>query len=549
MKITTVTGKKINCASGQTIRELFTDNRFETPEFTIAAKKDFKLVSLSTIIKKNAHITPVTMKTIEGRRIYQKSLDIVLLKAFNDIFPENSIRIQHSISKGVYWTADLGRPLTEKDVISIKEQMRAIIQADLPIEEISMKREDADKHFKELGMSDKSIVFSKNHKEDIYLSKMDGITDLRYFPLVPSTGLLETFDLVFYAPGMILRFPRTGNPDCLPFFSEQIKLFSVFSEDSRWSKILEVTNVGELNAIITQNKISELIKVAEALHEKKIASIADEIKNNIERIKFILIAGPSSSGKTTFSKRLAIQLRVCGIKTESISTDDYFKAREFTPRGEDGDYNFEDLDALDLKLFNEHLTTVFKGDPIEVPKFDFNSGKRKETGTIKKIPKEMPVIIEGIHCLNEELTNSIPRENKYLIYVSALTPLNIDNYNRIPTTDNRILRRIVRDHFFRGYTAYETIHRWPSVRRGEDKNIFPFQEFADVMFNSALIYELAVLRNYAMPLLKKIRRNVPEYSEAQRLINFLSSFHSVDTKEVPPTSILREFVGESSFQY
>jgi uridine kinase len=349
---------------------------------------------------------------------------------------------------------------------------------------------------------------------------------------------------------LILRCPSTLDPSRLPAFEEQSKLFAIHKEDSDWSKILEVTNVGELNRAIRDHSISEIVKVAEALHEKKIAHIADDIAHSKEPIKFILIAGPSTAGKTTFSKRLAVQLRVNGIKTANISTDDYFLPREKTPRLANGDYNFEDITALDIDLFNAHLQDLFHGKPIMMPKFNFTTGiANPDKATRLELPKEMPVIIEGIHCLNCGLTHAIRRESKYLIYVNALTQLNMDDSNRIPTTDNRLLRRIVRDSQFRNYSALETLRRWPVVRAGEEKNIFPFQEQADALFNSAQIYELAVLKNFALPRLLQISSSEPEYGEARRLAVFLTSFLGIDADEIPPTSILREFIGKSSFNY
>lgn len=536
-------------AEGSSIEEIFQGEHFQVPPHTVAARMDNELVSLSTKVQKDARLCPVTMATIEGRRIYQASISLVLLKAFYDLFPGKRIVIMHSISKGIYCNVHLKRPLEKKDVSAIKHRMQELVDADLDFEEEYMSRQDALAYFKSINLQDKIALLQHLPEEKIRMNTLHKVRNLWYYPLVPHTGMLRTFDLVFHAPGMILRFPRTRQPDKLPIFSKQMKLFNIFSEDAAWSKILEVTNVGELNSLIASRQISTIIKVAEGLHEKKIAQIADHITVHRDRIKFILIAGPSSSGKTTFSKRLAIQLRVNGIKTEQISTDNYFRPREETPRLPNGDYNFEDLEALDLALFNEHLSRILAGKQINIPKYSFVLGKPEATGTPTQIPRQIPVIIEGIHCLNEKLTRSIPRENKYLIYVSALTQLNIDDFNRIPTTDNRILRRLVRDAYFRGYNALDTLRRWPAVRAGEDKNIFPYQERADIMFNSALIYELAVLKNYALPLLQQIPRTVEEYSEAQRLIHFLRTFLSVQPAEIPPTSILREFIGNSSFRY
>jgi len=549
MRIITEQGQTFDFSAPITAKEIFADPRLKTPDHLIAARVNFRAVSLNTIPEDNARISPITMRSIEGRRIFQKNLALILFKAFHDLFPGKRIRSLYSVFRGIYHDVEIGRPLSGRDITELKTRMRELIVADLPITEKTMPRAEALAYFKQTNLKDKVDLLKSLSRETVSIICLAGIMDLSFFPAVPSTGYLKIFDLVLHESGMILRFPRTADPDRLPDYTTQSGLFKIFTENRSWADILEVSNAGELNQAIQSGKEGEIIKLAEALHEKKIAWIADEITRNRKNIKFILIAGPSSSGKTTFSKRLAIQLRVNAVKTEQISTDDYFKARELTPSDEEGNYNFEDLDALDLDLFNNHLQSILQGKTVEIPSFSFERGRAKEHGKKITIPAQMPIIIEGIHCLNPELTRTIPRENKYHIYVSALTQLNIDDYNRIPTTDNRILRRIVRDNFFRGYSAYETISRWPSVRRGEDKNIFPYQDEADTMFNSALIYELAVLRDLALPLLRRVPPTVPEYSEARRLINFISAFTSIQKHEIPPTSLLREFIGESSFNY
>jgi len=550
MKIRFAGQPPIEMEPGKTVLEIIRESGCHLPEWTVAVRRDNRPCSLSTVLSEDCELVPLTMHSIEGRRIYQKSASLVLLKAFYDVFPGKRIRLLHSLAKGIYCKALLGRALTEEDVARIRERMRELIALDIPFEEESLSREEALSYYESIGLVDKAELLRHLNQDTVRLSRINKVRDLWYFPLVPSTGWLHAWDLVLHKPGLILRYPDTTDPSRLPDLKEQIKLFSVLSEDSEWSKILEVTNVGELNRAISDHSISEVIKIAEALHEKKIARIADEIASRKGQIKFILIAGPSSSGKTTFAKRLAIQLRVNGIKTASISTDDYFLPRDRTPRLPNGDYNFEDIIALDLDLFNTHLSDLFNGKPIMMPKFSFAAGCAiPEKATRLELPRDMPVIIEGIHCLNQELSRSIQRENKYLIYVSALTQLNIDDFNRIPTTDNRLLRRIVRDSLFRNYSALDTLRRWPEVRAGEERNIFPFQEQADIMFNSAQIYELAVLKNYALPRLLQISPNEPEYGEARRLANFLTSFLGIEPDEIPPTSILREFIGNSSFHY
>lgn len=540
----------IEIEPGKSILEIIRSGQITVPDWTVAVRRDNRACSLSTILSDDCELIPITMHSIEGRRIYQKSAALVLLKAFYDVFPGKRIRLLHSLAKGIYCKALIDRELTTDDVARIRARMSEIIALDLPFEEDSLSREDALAYFESIRLPDKVDLLKHLNQDTVRLSKLNKVRDLWYFPLVPSTSWLHAWDLVLHSPGLILRYPDTTDPSRLPELKEQSKLFAILSEDSEWAKILEVTNVGELNRTVADRTISDVIKIAEALHEKKIAQIADEIASRKGKIKFILIAGPSSSGKTTFAKRLAIQLRVNGIKTANISTDDYFLPREQTPRLPNGDYNFEDIVALDLDLFNQHLQDIFSGKPIMVPRFSFTAGCAiADKATRLELPQDTPVIIEGIHCLNNELTRAIRRENKYLIYVSALTQLNIDDYNRIPTTDNRLLRRIVRDSLFRNYSTLETLRRWPAVRAGEERNIFPFQEQADIMFNSAQIYELAVLKNYALPRLLQIPPNEPEYGEARRLAVFLTSFLGIDSEEIPPTSILREFIGNSSFHY
>jgi len=550
MKVIFAGNDPIECAPGKTMLEIIQECAPALPPWTVAMRKDNRPYALSTRLTEDCALEPVTIGSIEGRRIYQKSAALVLVKAFYDIFPGKRILLLHSLTNGIYCRMLIGRSLHADECDRLRARMAEIVAEDLPFVEESLSREDALDYFAKNNFMDKVELLQHTNLDTIRLTRLADIREIRYFPPLPSTAWLHAWDVVLYDEGLILRYPATSDPSRLPPLKEQKKLSAIMAEDNEWSRILEITNVGELNRAISNHSISEIIKVAEALHEKKIAHIADEIAGRKPAIKFILIAGPSSAGKTTFSRRLAIQLRVNGIKTANISTDDYFLSREKTPRLPNGDYNFEDITALDLDLFNAHLAELFNGKPIMMPKFSFTAGQANpEKATRLELPKEMPVIIEGIHCLNSELTHAIQRENKYLIYISALTQLNIDDCNRIPTTDNRLLRRIVRDSLFRSYSALETLRRWPVVRDGEEKNIFPFQEQADIMFNSAQIYELAVLKNFALPLLVQIRHTEPEYGEARRLAAFLTSFLGIDTEEIPPTSILREFVGNSSFRY
>ena len=402
--------------------------------------------------------------------------------------------------------------------------------------------------FQAAGQLDKVRLLKYKTTQEVHIYKCGAYQDYLYGYMVPSTGYLKQFELKYYLPGFILRFPTWESPTEIPDFKEQRKLARIFYEFEKWGEILEVEDVGALNQQIAAGKSGELIRIAEALHEKNIAQIADLIANDSERIKVVLIAGPSSSGKTTFAQRLAVQLRVNGLKPVPISLDDYFVNREVTPLGLDGLPDFEALEAIDVELFNEHLTSLIQGLTIVLPRYNFKSGHREPGQETLRISKEQPLIIEGIHGLNDKLTSNIPKDNKFKIYISALTQLNVDDHNRIPTTDNRIIRRIVRDNQFRGHDARWTIGMWPMVRRGEETSIFPFQEETDVMFNSALIYELAVLKRYAEPLLQKVTPDHPEFSEAKRLLKFLSYFVPMDDCEISLNSIIREFIGSSCFK-
>ncbi len=540
IKIKTEKGKKGKDIIDQ-VAEISSDN-------VIAILKENKLISLNIIIEKNCELKTIKTTTIMGKRIYQRSLSMILIKAFLDLFPESWIKIQHSISQGLYCTTGLKQPIPNNSLKKLKKRIREIIEADIPFEEITVTKEEASKNFTKSNLHDKIGLIKNFDMKQIPISRLGHIDDLRYYPLASSTGVIKYWDIIKYEDGLILQFPSISAPDKIAPFIPQKKLFAIFQEDKKWGEIMNISNLADLNELIKDNNLSEMIKLGEALHEKKIGQIADSIAAN-KNIKFIMIAGPSSSGKTTFAKKLSTHLKLNRIETASLSIDNYYKNREETPIDENGEFDFESIDALDLKLFNQHLNKILLGENIEVPIYSFESGSRKKETQSLTINPKMPVIIEGIHGLNNKLSQTIPRKNKFMIYISALTQLNIDDFNRIPTTDNRLLRRIVRDNHYRGTSASDTIKRWPSVRRGEEKNIFPFQESADLMFNSALIYELAILKNYGLPLLEKISRKVPEYSESQRLILFLKSFMAIDEREIPPTSILREFVGKSTFNY
>lgn len=440
--------------------------------------------------------------------------------------------------------------LIEYDTIfALIDKMREIVNQNIPFRRDKVLTKDAIEIFRKHGLHEKANLLESRPTLYTSVYYLNDMADYFFGCLVPSTGYLQVFDLVKYYKGMLLMVPKRQNPEELEDIVIQNKMFEIFQEYRHWVEILGVGSAAAINQMVQRGEASELIKISEALHEKKVARIADQIKEKVDKVRLVLIAGPSSSGKTTFSKRLAIQLKVLGFRPYAISLDNYFVDREHTPRDENGDYDFESIHALDIEFFNKQLIQLMNGEEVELPKFSFTNGKRFFDGTMLKIDPKGIIIIEGIHALNPELTHLIDNDLKFRIYISALTSLSIDGTSRIPTTDNRLLRRIIRDHRYRGYSAYDTISRWNSVRRGEDQNIFPFQEQADVMFNSASLYEFGILKTYAEPILHQVPMNVPEYAETVRLLKFLSYFNAIPDDEIPPTSILREFLGGSTFSY
>ncbi|MDF2890638.1 MAG: hypothetical protein K0R80_1005 [Clostridia bacterium] len=493
----------------------------------------------------------IDRSTPYGHRFYSRSLAFLFIIAAKEVFKGCKVTVEHSLSKGFYCevhkNSDSSITLTEEDVKKIEEKMQQLVRMELPFEKTRMDNEAAEELFRKTGQYDKIALLKYREKKYMNVYSCYGYYDYFYGYMVPSTAYLRTFELRFYSPGMILRFPEKSNPEVIPEFVEQKKLFNIFREFEKWGRILEIENVSHLNDAIVENRFKDLINVAEALHEKKIAQIADLIANSPEKKKLVLIAGPSSSGKTTFAQRLSVQLKVNGLRPISISIDDYFKNREDTPLDEHGEFDFETVEAIDIDTFNEVMSKLIKGELVEVPTYNFHKGMREWTGKKLKIDEDQIIIIEGIHGLNEVLTQDIPKEKKFKVYISALTHLSIDNHNRIPTSDLRLIRRIVRDFQFRGTDALSTIKRWDSVRRGEDRFIYPFQEEADVMFNSSLVYELCVLKKVALPQLIKIKNDVPEYIEAKRLVKFLNYFLPVDAEGIPNNSILQEFLGQSCF--
>jgi len=508
-----------------------------------------EVVHLQHGLAVNCTIAPVTLGSRQGPAIYRRSLCFLLSMAATRTFPKRRLIVGHSLGQGYFYHFDGMDAVPRDDLLKIDAEMRELVARDLPVRTLHLSYQEAISYFQKHNQPDTLLLLQNRNDPAISVHSCDGFLDLFHGPLVPSTGLLSVFALKSQEPGFLLRYPPSDNPLHLGEFEENPVLFSIYQEYKNWGKVLRVGSVGSLDELIRQGGIQDFIQVAEALQDKKIAGIADRICAMRDQVRVALIAGPSSSGKTTFSKKLMIQLRVVGRNPVTISLDDYYKPNDRTPRDEEGKPDFESLDALDVELLNDTLVRLLRGEMVETPVFDFHAGARKPEGRKTRLPDRAILILEGIHGLNDALTPLVPRENKHKVYVSALTQLNLDDHNRIPTTDNRLIRRIVRDSQFRGHSALQTLTMWPSVRRGEDRNIFPFQNGADSAFNSALDYELAVLRVYADPLLASVKPDAPEYQEARMLLSFLSNFAPVHPRWVPATSILREFIGESAFKY
>lgn len=549
MKITLFpSGEAFFYKDGTSLLEISRDFQDKFPSNIVAARVNNMLRELTYIPEGDVELEFVDLTSEDGERIYVRSLSCVFIRAAREIIKGCRVSIEHSLGNGIYCEIHGDRSITESDVLAIEKRMREIIQKDIPFIKESIPLEEAVEMFEKDGQLDKVRLLKYRKRPFINIYSCGWFKDYFYGYMVPSTGFLKKFGLKFYPPGLILQFPNRYSPGDIPPYIDQPKLAAVFKEAEQWGEILGVADVGSLNERISMGRGRELVRIAEALHEKKIAQIADEIAQHSDRLRVILIAGPSSSGKTTFAQRLSVQLKVNGLRPVSVSLDDYFVNRDMTPRDENGNYDFESIEAIDLALFNRQLVELIEGKKVEVPTYNFQKGVREYRGNMLQVEKNQPIIIEGIHGLNERLTSSIPKENKFKIYVSALTQLNIDDHNRIPTTDTRILRRIVRDSQFRSNDALNTIKMWPSVRRGEEKYIFPFQEDANVMFNSALIYELSVLKRYAEPLLQKIDSRYREFPKARILLKFLDYFLPFDEEdEIPPNSIIREFIGKSCF--
>ena len=560
--VTFPSAKSADYPYGITIVDLLEDQEFGTiRENVVGALINNEVVSMTFKVEVNAAFKPLTMWSPEGARIYRRSLCFLLNIAAIEVFPNRRLMIGHSLGDGYYFSFYDDPNATGEDVDRLELRMRELVEEDLPVTRKVLSYRDALAYLKHTGNVSAERLLEHRSDAKIPTYECGGFCDIAHGPLVQRLGMLKNFKLTAYPPGFLLRFPaihENSNADAsadapasaaVGPLKEHPVVFSIFQEYKRWGKVLGVSNAGQLNDLVRQGRIKDYIQVAEALHDRKISEIADAVAKARDAVRVILIAGPSSSGKTTFTKKLSVQLRVLGFSPVAISVDDYFLPREKTPRDEHGDYDFETLEALDIELINTHLTALLAGGEVEIPDFDFKLGMPKSSGKPLKLEERDIIIIEGIHCLNPRLTYRIGAESKFSIYVSALTQLNIDDRNRIPTTDVRLLRRMVRDHQFRGNSAFETLTRWPSVRKGERRNIFPYEGNAQVAFNSSLDYELAILKGHAEPLLGTIKPFDPVYGEAIRLKRFLENFIIVPSHYTPIYSILREFIGDSGFTY
>ncbi|MDD4969552.1 MAG: nucleoside kinase [Paludibacter sp.] len=536
---------------GTSVIEIYNDLNIRLKYPVMAARVNYKVEDLNFLIYKPKDIEFIDLSTPSGMRVYVRSLSMVMAKAVSELYPQATLRIEHPISKGYYCKLDnLGQPVTREVIARIKERVNKIIaQGKRIVCEEKQTREVKELFINQVHQQDKIALFETLGNPYFRFFRIDDFIDYYNGVLLPSTDYLTIYDLVEYYDGLLIRIPNREFPVELEEVILLPKMYDIFKEYVGWNKILNLNNVADFNIACRNNQSFNLIKVSEALHEKKVASIADMVSQRSEKVRFVLVSGPSSSGKTTFSMRLSIQLIVCGLKPVVLSLDNYFVNREDTPLDENGDWDFEHLHSLDLNLFNQHLKQLLNGEEIEIPFFNFEDGKRYYKGEKLKLQEDSILIMEGIHALNPDLIPDIPVETTFKIYVSALTTISIDNHNWIPTTDTRLLRRIIRDYRYRNYSARETIARWPSVRRGEEKWIFPYQENADVLFNSALLFELAVLKRHAEPILAEVPKYCDEYTETHRLIKFLNYFVPIHDREIPPTSLLREFVGGSSFRY
>ncbi len=533
---------------GSTLFDVFSSFDLKMTHGPVSARVNNKVEGMHYRVYNSKDVEFLDMTSASGSRAYTRTLFFVLCKAVQDIYPNTDVVIDIPVSNGFYVDIRLGRPVVDEDVNILRRRMQEIIDSKMPIRRFTVPTEEAIALFQEKGDVEKVKLLRTSGSIYTTYYKIGEYVDYYYGTLLTNTSQLYLFGLEKYYDGMLLRIPSVSNPDVLGEMTRQDKMFDIFKEHHRWQEILGIRTVGDFNQAIDVGHTTDIINISEALQEKKLAKIAEEIASR-EGVKLVLLAGPSSSGKTTSCKRLSIQLAVNGLKPLQISLDDYFVDRDKTPKDENGEFDFESIYALNLDLLNEQFNALFRGEEVELPKYDFPSGKSVKSGKMLKLEPNNVLVVEGIHALNPELTAHVPEEQIFRVYASALTTILLDNHNYIPTTDNRLLRRIIRDYKYRGVSAQETIHRWPSVRAGENKWIFPFQENADAMLNTAMLYELSVLKMQAEPLLQQVPENCEEFAEAYRLLKFLKYFKGIPYNNLPPTSLLREFLGGSSFHY
>ena len=533
---------------GSTLFDIFSSFDLKMTHGPVSARVNNKVEGMHYRVYNSKDVEFLDMNSASGSRAYTRTLFFVLCKAVQDIYPNTDVVIDIPVSNGFYVDIRLGRPVVDEDVNILRRRMQEIIDSKMPIRRFTVPTEEAIALFQEKGDVEKVKLLRTSGSIYTTYYKIGEYVDYYYGTLLTNTSQLYLFGLEKYYDGMLLRIPSVSNPDELGEMTRQDKMFDIFKEHHRWQEILGIRTVGDFNQAIEAGHATDIINISEALQEKKLAKIAEDIAQR-KGVKLVLLAGPSSSGKTTSCKRLSIQLAVNGLKPLQISLDDYFVDRDKTPKDENGEYDFESIYALNLDLLNDQFNALFRGEEVDLPKYDFPSGKSIKSGKKLKLEPNNVLVVEGIHALNPELTAHIPEEQIYRVYASALTTILLDNHNYIPTTDNRLLRRIIRDYKYRGVSAQETIHRWPSVRAGENKWIFPFQENADAMLNTAMLYELSVLKMQAEPLLQQVPENCEEYAEAYRLLKFLKYFKGIPYNNLPPTSLLREFLGGSSFHY
>ena len=533
---------------GSTLFDVFSSFDLKMTHGPVSARVNNKVEGMHYRVYNSKDVEFLDMTSASGSRAYTRTLFFVLCKAVQDIYPNTDVVIDIPVSNGFYVDIRLGRPVVDEDVNILRRRMQEIIDSKMPIRRFTVPTEEAIALFQEKGDVEKVKLLRTSGSIYTTYYKIGEYVDYYYGTLLTNTSQLYLFGLEKYYDGMLLRIPSVSNPDVLGEMTRQDKMFDIFKEHHRWQEILGIRTVGDFNQAIDVGHTTDIINISEALQEKKLAKIAEEIASR-EGVKLVLLAGPSSSGKTTSCKRLSIQLAVNGLKPLQISLDDYFVDRDKTPKDENGEFDFESIYALNLDLLNEQFNALFRGEEVELPKYDFPSGKSVKSGKMLKLEPNNVLVVEGIHALNPELTAHVPEEQIFRVYASALTTILLDNHNYIPTTDNRLLRRIIRDYKYRGVSAQETIRRWPSVRSGENKWIFPFQENADAMLNTAMLYELSVLKMQAEPLLQQVPENCEEFAEAYRLLKFLKYFKGIPYNNLPPTSLLREFLGGSSFHY